>query len=592
MVLTPGFLSVALQLQETATKLSHSDIRTRLSDELSDKMRGTGNYGYINDIFGDDESGDVIYYYNGDLKKASYSMGTGADGKPMCSIDCENAKDVIPVTTYQEESDETDDGDHVASMEAAKLFLPETDIRLIERFVSKTERAAMPKEDFAGKGTSFPIKTAQDVKDAARSIGRAGTGNLSMKAIKKNIIDIAKRKGFTSSLPKAWQESGTAKVATEAATESAATEDSLRLVESAAPLEPIKVAEARADYEIKLIAPGAGSTAYYTPEVLQRDGPKVFTKETKVYLNHQTAAQEKAQPEGRVEDLAGVLTTDAEYRESHAKGPGLYARMKVFADHAQMVEEKAPHIGMSIRANGTGVKEAGKWVTRDGVPLLASLTSRKSVDVVTEAGAGGMILTESASNGTAAATENAARQTQEVSAMDAEEIKLLKESVAANTAISQKLLNAEMRREAIKEAAHVLRDVSLQPAAKEYIIANVLREALPVKDGALDTVKLTEAINAEAKRYGSSLPGGARVTGMGVASLTEAKKAKECATCKGEGEDADGEDCPDCNGTGKVKESRARMRETKREEADNVALFESLGLNKDQAAAAARGRVQ
>src|SRR6185369_1053821 len=91
----------------------------------------------------------------------------------------------------------------------------------------------------------------------------------------------------------------------------------LSLVESAATLETIRLTEAKADYEIKLIAPGKGSSAFYPAEVLKRDGPNVFKAGTHVYLNHPTAAEEAARPEGDVKNLAGVLATGAEYHESH-----------------------------------------------------------------------------------------------------------------------------------------------------------------------------------------------------------------------------------------------------------------------------------
>ena len=315
----------------------------------------------------------------------------------------------------------------------------------------------------------------------------------------------------------------------------------LQLSESAATLEEIRLVEARADYEIKLIAPGKGSSAFYPSEVLRRDGPNVFKAGTHVYLNHATAAEEAARPEGDVNNLAGVLTTAAEYRENHAKGPGLYARMKVFADHAQVVEEKAPHVGMSIRA--AGVAESGK--KQDGLPVLKELTRAESVDVVTRAGAGGMILTEAA--------RGAATNEEEVSGMDANELKLLRESIAA-------LTEKELRREAIAEGARILRDVALPASGKEYVIEAVMRGTLPVTDGKLDTVKLAEAVNAEASRFAAATGQASRVTGMGVAAIDP-------------------------------KEAERRAEATKDEQAEDLRVWESLtDGNKDAAKFAAQGR--
>ena len=355
---------------------------------------------------------------------------------------------------------------------------------------------------------------------ALHSIGHAGPGNYGPAKLRANIIAIAKKKGFP--LPKS---------AGDDAREAAASGHGLRLVESAATLEAFEIQEAaREDYEIKLIAPGKGAMAWYPAEVLARDGSKAFPVETKVYLNHQTRAQEAEGPGNRdVNRLAGVLSTPAEWKESHAKGPGLYARLKPFADHASIISEKAKYLAMSICARGDQAIESasGRLQFRDGRPVLACLheanplQNRNSVDIVPIAGAGGMILTEAA---------RAANSNQEAS-MDAEELKLLRESVA-------RLSGKETRREAIQEGARILRDVSLPDAAKEYVIETVLKEALPMKDGALDTAKFTEAVNAEARRFGSAIGAGPHVTGMGagaaVVEITEAQRTAQKEAQKAE----------------------------------------------------------
>jgi len=324
----------------------------------------------------------------------------------------------------------------------------------------------------------------------------------------------------------------------------AVTDESLALRESAVTLEPIILQEAKADYEIKLIAPGKGSSAYYPAEVLKRDGPNVFKSGTQVYLNHATAAEESARPEGDVRNLAGVLTTPAVYHEAHSKGPGLYARMKVFADHSQMVEEKAPHVGMSIRA--AGLAEAGK--KQDGLPVLKQLTAAKSVDVVTTAGAGGMILSESArpADGGTGVTEDEAK-------------KLIE---AAVSPFRLKAMKADAREAATK----LLGSVTLPDAAKIRIIERCL-DHIPEKDGAIDSEKLREVIVAEAKAEGeylAAITGAGKVRGMGASSpfRTELSEAERKA---------------------------AEDRQTAAE-AHEVKIFQRLGLSESGARAAVKGR--
>lgn len=81
----------------------------------------------------------------------------------------------------------------------AKGLTPEEET-LARRYYSQKERDSMDESDFAGPHQSFPIKTQQDVENAARLIGHADDPD----AVKAAIKRIAKRKGFT--LPESWQD--------------------------------------------------------------------------------------------------------------------------------------------------------------------------------------------------------------------------------------------------------------------------------------------------------------------------------------------------------------------------------------------------
>jgi hypothetical protein len=525
--LSPGFQVVALKIQEAA--MVHSDVRARLSDAVNDAHRGTGNYGYYIDHTGDGETGDVIYSCNGDVRKAPYEIGTQG-GKAVANIDMDDSTNVVPLTTYQEEAD---DDDHYASMEEA--FVKSniyTELPIYERFISKAERDSASADDFAGKGKSYPILKPGDVDAAVHAMGRAGSDNVSSSTLKSRIIAIAKRKGWTQYLPKAWRGdsasesdrstgiSGASAVRGTAGDGRRASESTqvssgdsstvpravlgaMDLRESATTLETIVLKEAKADYEIKLIAPGKGSSAFYPSEVLKRDGPKVFKQGTHVYLNHPTAAEEAARPEGDVKNLAGVLSTDAVYHEAHAKGPGLYARMKVFQDHAQLVEEKAASVGMSIRASG--VAESGK--KQEGLPILKELTSAESVDVVTRPGAGGMILTEGA--------RPANQQEGEMTLQEAQ--KLIDEGIAKATT---PLLERARRADAREEAMRVLEASQLPAATKHKIVESALRQ-IPVKKDTneFDAEAFRTIVVAEAKaeaEYLATVTGAGRVVGLGA----------------------------------------------------------------------------
>lgn len=573
-----AFHELLLEEADASLELTADDTRTALCAALNDMF--PGEYAYVRDVIGDGESGDVIYCCGGDTYRASYEIGL-VNGARTCSIDDDSAIEVICRTVYDPVAD---DDDHYADLSTdadvdealktktvferwpgsakwnAKIWT------LRERFISKAERDAADPSDFAGKGKSYPILKPGDVQAAVHAMGRAGSDNKSSNALKAAIIRIAKRKGWTKYLPKTWRGDDTKEGAKPAG------DGTLKLFESAAPTETIVLQEAKADYGIKLIAPGKGSSAFYPKEVLERDGPKVFKAGTHVYLNHPTAAEEASRPEGDVKNLAGVLTTTAVYNESGSSGPGLYARMKVFADHAQMVEEKAPHVGMSIRASG--IAESGK--SKDGLPVLKELTSAESVDVVTKAGAGGMILTEAKTmrvdrvEGTTAIVSevNPVKEGE----MTPDEVKKLVEAGIAEATKPLVESNRKLRQRALafdarEEGERLLETVTLPPEAKAKIIREAVRDIPLTEAGELDLKKFSESIVELAKTEGAYLAkvtGSGRVFGMGPTIVTETDdKAARKAEKK------------------RLKEAK-KLREGGRE------AFEALGLPKNAAKLAAR----
>lgn len=518
----------ALVLKEAAM---HRDVASRLQDEIQDQHRQNGKLGGYIDHSGDGESGDVIYSENGDTRKAPYELGS-IGGKATANIDMDNSTNVVPMTTYQEEAD---DDDQYAAMEesfkAAKLY---TELPLYERFISKAEREKHGAEDFAGKDKSYPIFEPGDVMAAVHAMGRAGSANVGTSTLKSRIISIAKRKGWAKYLPKSWQgdssDSKESKIPREiiGALKLCESwnwkEEALSLIESSS--DPVRM-------KLKLIAPGKGSSAFYPSEVLKRDGPNVFTKGTHIYINHATTAEEAARPEGDWHKLAGALDGNAYWDESAKQGAGLYADGLFTSDYAPLIKEKAAFTGMSIRASG--VAESGK--TKDGVPVLKELTSAESVDVVTRAGAGGMILSESANP--------ADKKEPEMDLKEAQ--KLVQEAVAAATA---PLLERNMRADAKDEAEAILEGVDLTPTAKRRVIEASLK-AMPLKEGKLDLDEFRKVVVAEAKDMAkilSEATGGGRVFGMGLApapteadteKLREAaKRAKKEAKRMKESEDA------------------------------------------------------
>ena len=542
--------------------MAHSNVRSMLSDAVHDAHRGTGKWASYVDHTGDGETGDCIYNCDGDMKSAPYEVST-VGGKSTVNLDTAKAKKVQPLTTYAEQAD---DDDHYAAMEesmkTANLY--QGGLPLYERFISKAERDKADESDFAGKGKSFPILKPGDVQAAVHAMGRAGSSNLGMSALKARIIAIAKKKGWTSELPKSWQGTDATEARRETIPVSRET-GTLVLTESVgceflAEI-PLSEAAVRTSYPVKLISPGTGSSAHYPADVLERDGPKLFKKGTLMFWNHPTARESAERPEGDLNNLAAILTQDAQYKHDGPKGPGIYSEAMPMAHYAEKVAAIAPHAGLSIRAGGSG---DGSKI--NGKPVLKSIDYVESVDFVTKAGRGGMILTEAAQY--AGILPNGSEE--EMTLQEAKELVAREVKTA-----TEPFILSEAREQAKKHGKEILESVSWPKSAKKFVVKQCL-DHLPMKEGKLDLDEFRKRVVAKSQELGPVLAeaaGAGRVTGMGPSSpfaqpLTEAQREEQ-----------------------RLAEKRERKAgKALQEGAENV-FARLMGGNREAAAKAAEGRI-
>ena len=103
--------------------------------------------------------------------------------------------------------EELSKGEKVTAAELEAALQPDPEPSFGNRFldaahayISQKERDKMPKEDFAGDGTSYPIKDQKHLDLAVRDMGRESPEYQAR--IKKKIKEIAKRKGLK--LPASW----------------------------------------------------------------------------------------------------------------------------------------------------------------------------------------------------------------------------------------------------------------------------------------------------------------------------------------------------------------------------------------------------
>lgn len=309
---------------------------------------------------------------------------------------------------------------------------------------------------------------------------------------------------------------------------------------------------------LKLIEPGWGASGYYPAAVLERDGPVVFKAGTKSFWNHPTPTEEAERPEGDLNALAMELVSDARYQANGPKGPGLYADAKVFKPYQEAVNELAPHIGVSIRASGRASQ--GEVEGRKG-PVISQLTSARSVDIVTEAGAGGKIL-EMFEAARPARQPEIVPDTQEENVNETQ----FQEAITRLETQNQELVQQNARfREAL-----LLRD------AREFVRTELGRETIP---------DITKARLVEALAVNPPVTQTGELDRAGFATrVSEAVKAEVAyltqAAGYGNGRIEGMGGGPEITPEHKPEEIQAKMKES----------FQRLGMSESAATVAAKGR--
>lgn len=260
---------------------------------------------------------------------------------------------------------------------------------------------------------------------------------------------------------------------------------------------------------IKIIAPGWGSSGYYSEEMLSRDGPQVFTTGTKMFWDHPTLTEEWERPERSLRDLAGELTGDAVFNASGSDGPGLYAPMKVFGSFAPAVNELSgmeSGLGVSIRAYGKAT--VGEAEGRTG-QIIDELVGAESVDFVTFPGAGGAVLSLFE-----AARQRLVNPTPKEETMEVEKDPKFVEVKAQR----DRLLEADLKREAGDHVAVKLAEAKLPVVSRDKLKASLVVNP-PAKDGVLDKAalesRIEEAVTAEVE-YLAKLTGAGQIRGLGA----------------------------------------------------------------------------
>lgn len=242
-----------------------------------------------------------------------------------------------------------------------------------------------------------------------------------------------------------------------------------------------------------------GSSAYYSKDVLERDGSRVFHDGLAMFLNHPTQTEQYDRPERAVQDMVGKLVSDAVYESD-----GLYADVEFYDSFVSQINEKHEDVGLSVRAHG--MTEDGEIAGRYG-PILVALLAADSVDVVTKAGAGGKLISILESDRDFAGTliETTKEGTQSVADVTKEDFEAfivtlteaiagipaaLAESLAATAAVAEEEVLVENA-----AAEEVVVAIAIDHAA---VVEALATNHLPAKSAAKIVAALNEGATLEA----------------------------------------------------------------------------------------------
>jgi hypothetical protein len=140
---------------------------------------------------------------------------------------------------------------------------------------------------------------------------------------------------------------------------------------------------------IQVITPGWGSSGYYSPEVLEAAGKAgVWPAGTHMYFDHPSASESSDRPERSVKDLAATLTEDARW-----DGERLVARAMPVGLGKTVLADEAFRKAVACSVRASAEMNMGEAAGRKGwVVEKIHPDTFNSVDFVTHAGRGGMIL--------------------------------------------------------------------------------------------------------------------------------------------------------------------------------------------------------
>ena len=312
------------------------------------------------------------------------------------------------------------------------------------------------------------------------------------------------------------------------------------LIKGYTPLTEAKFDKGRATVVVIKAGFNATEDRYYPPEVLKRDYG-VF-EGMKMYADHPTEEEDKARPERSIRDWVATLTEVTCDENGTVTGvaeivePWLMQKLASLRDKEMLSE-----MGISINAVGSASK-----ATIDGKETLVieKLVACRSVDFVTEPGAGGVVtLYESERNDIDLVELSSLRERRPdlVKLIEADvrdkitkEVKRMSEQEDRITELEGQITTLTTERDTLKETAEKAEKDKAKAEAQASIKEAVDKAELPdaAKERILDSFKDAESANGieeaitKEKDYIAKLSETGKVKGLGH-SQADSDKDKE-----------------------------------------------------------------
>lgn len=279
---------------------------------------------------------------------------------------------------------------------------------------------------------------------------------------------------------------------------------------------------------IKVIAPGwnADNSIYYTPDVLKRDLSAALPKGTKMFANHRKHPSTTRRTEGKIEEVAAVLTADAVWMDNGPDGPGGYAYIQAketwLPTLAQLKDDIAPSIDLDVLA--TRGEADGK---RGNIVQKLFNSGLGSVDFVTTPGTDAKIISlqEAAKEAPKPQEESTMLTPEEEQALRAENERLKGQNAALQASQARAV-------EARRVASSHEKVTALPIATQRRVVETLVEKAPATAEGALDTEAFStqiERVATEAAQELQEARGGAApspVRGMGPGTATRAAESR------------------------------------------------------------------